>query len=119
MHCHDEWGSDREWDERHTLNKSLAATTASHELSLSSLMFQDFCHCDLLRAIALFPQGVNEEGTARPFPTVANKNTAKFRILSLTYRNDGFITMLTTVLDYLSLPDPFLSSARGCRFSQL
>ena len=112
------WGNDRlarEWKERHTSvlhaqHKSLEATI---RLSLSSPTFRGLGPDaqDLLGVIAFFPQGVNEENFGWLFPSISNGNLIldKFCTLSLTYRNDGFITMLAPLRDYLRPNGPKLS----------
>jgi tetratricopeptide (TPR) repeat protein len=113
---HNKWNTYRlvsEWDERHTemlqigYNKSLAATI---ELSLSSSMFQALGPNarDLLGVVAFFPQGIDENNVNWLFPTVPDRKNIfdKFCVLSLTYRNDNFITMLAPIRDYLSPKDP-------------
>ena len=101
---HNMWGYDRlarEWDTRRTrvprtdYNESLVATI---EPSLTSPTFRALGPeaRDLLGVIAFFPQGINENNLDRLFPTVSDRANAldKSCILSLTYRSNGFTTML-------------------------
>ena len=127
------WDTDRlagEWSERRTdmlqteYSKSLAATI---ELSLSSMMFQELGPNarDLLGVVAFFPQGIDEKNIDWVFPTIVGRKNIfdKFCVLSLTYRNDGFITMLAPIRDYLSPKDPMsarlLCSTKERYFSRL
>ena len=99
----------REWDThrvqvlRNDYNESLEAAI---ELSLSSPTFRD-----LLSAIAFFPQGINENNLDWLFPTISNRRNVldRFTVLSLTSRNNGFVTMLAPLRDYLFPKEPALS----------
>ena len=130
---HNVWDHDRlaqEWDARRTqvlrtdYNESLAATI---ELSLSSLTFQELGPDarDLLGIIAFFPQGIDENNLDWLFPTVSNTKNIfdKFCVLSLTYRTNGFITMLAPLRDYLvpedREPSPLLYTTKSCYFRRL
>jgi tetratricopeptide (TPR) repeat protein len=113
---HNRWDHDRlakEWDEQRAqvlqtdYNESLAATI---ELSLTSPTFRSLGlgARDLLGVVAFFPQGINEKNLDWLFPTISNRMAIfdKFCVLSLTYRSNGFVTMLAPIRDYLSPKDP-------------
>ena len=130
---HNMWDCDRlakEWDAhrvqvlRTDYNESLEATI---ELSLASPTFRELGPDarDILGTIAFFPQGINENNLDWLFPTIANKRNVldKFRVLSLTYRSNGFVTMLAPLRDYLSPKDPasspLLRATKDHYFSRL
>ena len=113
---HNKWDVDRltrEWDTQRTRmlqiesNRSLAATI---ELLLTSSPLQELGPDAraLLSVIAFFPQGVNDNNFNWLFPTIPNGTNIldKLCALSLTYRSDGFTTMLAPLRDYLSPKDP-------------
>ena len=130
---HNMWDYDRvarEWDTHLTqvlqtdYDGSLAATV---ELSLASSMF---CQLgpdarDLLGVIAFFPQGIDEKNTSWLFPITPSQTNIfdKFCMLSLTYRSNGFITMLAPLRDYLcpKSPEfsPLLHTTKRCYFRRL
>ena len=120
---HNGWDHDqlaKEWDAQRAqvlqteFNESLSATI---ELSLSSPTFLSLGPYarDLLRVVAFFPQGVNENNLDWLFSTISNRKNIfdKFYVLSLTHRSNGFITMLAPIRDYLGPQDP-LSSPLLC-----
>ena len=131
--AHNAWDYNRlmeEWNTKQVqvlqtdYNESLAATI---ELSLTS---PTFCELDLnarslLGVVAFFPQGIDEKKIDWLFPTISNRKNIfdKFCILSLTYRSNGFITMLAPIRDYLGPRDPhsspLLCATRDIYFSRL
>ena len=129
---HNMWDYGRlaqEWDARRTqvlqtdYDESLAATI---ELSLAS---PTFCKLgpdarDLLGVVAFFPQGINENNLEWLFPTISGKkNIDKFCALSLTYRSNGFVTMLAPLRDHICPKDPtsspLLQMTKECYFTRL
>ena len=127
------WDYDRlalEWDTQRAqvlqtdFNQSLAATI---ELSLTSPTFRSLGPDarDLLGVIAFFPQGANEKSLDWLFPTISNGKVIfdKFCALSLTYRSNGFSTMLAPIRDYIVPRDPrsspLLCTARDHYFRRL
>jgi hypothetical protein len=123
------WDYDRlakEWDVRRAQvlrtdhNESLAATI---ELSLASPTFRKLGPNarDLLGVVAFFPQGVDEKNLDWLFPTIPDRKNIfdKFCVLSLTYRSNGFITMLAPIRDYLWSPRSKIISTPLCNQGSL
>ena len=130
---HNRWDTDRltkEWERQRTdalythHNKSLAATI---ELSLASPTFQELGHDarGLLGVIAFFPHGIDENNLEWLFPTVSDRASIfdRFCLLSLTYRSNGFVTMLAPLRDHFYPKDPMSSPllrvAKNSYFSRL
>ena len=116
---HNVWDYDRlaeEWDAHRTqvlrtdYDESLATTI---DLSLASPTFRGLGPDarDLLGVVAFFPQGIDENNLGWLFPTISGgKNMFdKFCALSLTYRGNGFVSMLAPLRDHLRPKDPTAS----------
>ena len=127
------WDHDRlakEWDLHHAQvlrtdhNESLAATI---ELSLASPTFGKLGPNarDLIGVVAFYPHGVDEKNLDWFFPTIPDRKNIfdKFCVLSLTYRSNGFITMLAPIRDHLCPRDPesspLLCATKHCYFTRL
>jgi tetratricopeptide (TPR) repeat protein len=130
---HNGWDHDRlatEWDVQRAqvlqtvYDESLAATI---ELSLTSPTFLSLGPeaRDLLGVVAFFPQGIDEKNLDWLFPTISDRKNLFniFHVLSLTYRTNGFVTMLQPIRDYLGPQDPrqspLLCAARDHYFNRL
>ena len=127
------WSTDRlvaEWARQRTAileAKHIGSLAATIELSIASPMFQDLGPDarEFLGIIAFFPQGVSEENVHWQYPTIpgASRMLDEFCVLSLTYRNNGFVTMLAPLRDHLRPKDPgsssLLSTTKECYFTQL
>jgi tetratricopeptide (TPR) repeat protein len=120
----DEWDSQRVKVLQTVYNESLAATI---ELSLDSPTFRNLGPDarDLLAVIAFFPQGIDEKNLDWLFPTISNRKNLFdiFCVFSLTYRGNGFVTMLPPIRDYLGPQDPrsspLLRTTRDHYFNRL
>ena len=102
-----EWNTQRAKVPLRDYDKNLTATI---ELLLASPTFHNLGPNarDLLGVVAFFPQGIDQENLDWLFPTISNTRDIFDHscALSLTYRSDGFITMLAPIRDYFSPQDP-------------
>jgi tetratricopeptide (TPR) repeat protein len=120
----EEWDVQRAQVLQTVYNESLAATI---ELSLTSPTFRSLGPDarDLLAVVAFFPQGIDEKNLGWLFPTISNRKNLfnLFHVLSLTYRSNGFVTMLPPIRDYLGPQDPrsspLLCTTRDRYFTRL
>ena len=128
-----QWNAEQlvmEWERQRTgvlcvgHSRSLATTI---EPSLASPTFRKLGPDarEILEVTAFFPQGVNEKNVGWLFPSIPNVLSILNTLctLSLTHRNNGFITLLAPFRDYLAPKNPALSTllvkTKKCYFKRL
>ena len=127
------WGASRlneEWERQRTQilrTSDSNGLAAAIEHSLASLTFQGLGPDTRgpLGVITFFPQGVDGNSLDRLFPTTSNVTGILhvFCVLSLAYRNNGFVTMLAPFRGHLHPEDPkssqLLSMIKESYFTRL
>ena len=130
---HNVWDCNRlekMWKTRqaHVLQKGHIGNLApTINLSLASPKFRSLGPNarDLLRVVAFFPQGIDEKNFDWLFPAISNRKSIidNFCDLSLTYRSNGFVTMLAPIRHCFRPRDPpsspLLCATRDRYFSRL
>ena len=118
----------REWDRQRTgvlRTQHSGSLAAAIELSFTSPTFQELGPGvrSLLEVIAFLPQGLKYADWPLPMASDPLKVLDKFCVLSLTYRSDGFVTMLAPMRDYMRPVDPasssLLAETKGRYFARL